>query len=242
VIGRRARASRASRGAESDRVVHLVAGRCLDYPSEELLADLPRLADALAEQRGSRAARSLEPLELLEPLVAHLAVTPLDALQRAYVDTFDLSRKHALYLSYWTDGDTRRRGEVLGRFKAAYRASGFVVDTHGELPDYLPMVLEFAAVADPDAGRVILEEYRPSLELLRIALQERQSPWAAAAEAVCSTLPGESPRDRAAVMAMAGVGGPPPVEAVGLDPYDPRLLPLRDVSSSSPPERTGALR
>ncbi|WP_323096420.1 nitrate reductase molybdenum cofactor assembly chaperone [Intrasporangium sp. YIM S08009] len=233
MIGRRARASRREGG---DRVVHLVAGRCLDYPGEELLAGLPQLADAVAEQQDSRAARALE------PLVAHLAETPLEVLQRAYVDTFDLSRKHALYLSYWTDGDTRRRGEVLGRFKAAYRASGFVVDTHGELPDYLPMVLEFAAVADPAAGRAILTEYRPSLELLRIALQERQSPYAAAAEAVCATLPGESPRDRAAVMAMAGLSGPPPVEAVGLDPYDPRLLPLRDVSPSSPPERTEAFR
>ena len=236
MIGHRARASR--RGG-ADRVVHLVAGRCLDYPTEALLADLPTLAGALAEQDGSRAARALE------PLVEHLGATPLEVLQRAYVDTFDLSRKHALYLSYWTDGDTRRRGEVLGRFKAAYRASGFVVDTHGELPDYLPMVLEFAAVADPETGRAILTEYRPSLELLRIALQERESPWAAAAVAVCATLPGESPRDRAAVMAMAGLGGPPPVEAVGLDPYDPRLLPLRDVSPTSRPdlpERTGALR
>jgi nitrate reductase delta subunit len=230
VIGRRARASR---GAGSDRVVHLVAGRCLDYPSEALLGDVPQLADALAEQRGSRAGRSLEPLELLVPLVAHLAVTPLDALQRAYVDTFDLSRKHALYLSYWTDGDTRRRGEVLGRFKAAYRASGFVVDTHGELPDYLPMVLEFAAVADPDAGRAILEEYRPSLELLRIALQEKQSPYAAAVVAVCATLPGESPPDRAAVMEMVGMTGPHPTESVGLEPYDPRLLPLQAVPSGT---------
>jgi len=233
VIGRRARASRRREG---DRVVHLVAGRCLDYPGEDLLTDLPTLADALAEQRDSHAARTLE------PLVTHLGATPLESLQRAYVDTFDLSRKHALYLSYWTDGDTRRRGEVLGRFKGTYRASGFVVDTHGELPDYLPMVLEFAAVADPDAGRVLLVEYRPSLELLRIALQERQSPYAAAAEAVCATFPGESPRDRAAVMAMAGLGGPPPVEAVGLDAYDPRLLPLRDVSPSSRPEPTGAPR
>jgi nitrate reductase delta subunit len=216
--------------------VHLVAARCLDYPSEDLLAALPMLADALAEQRDSRAAGHLE------PLLAHLGATPLDALQRAYVDTFDLSRKHALYLSYWTDGDTRRRGEVLGRFKAAYRASGFVVDTHGELPDFLPMVLEFAAVADPEAGRAILEEYRPSLELLRIALQEKGSHYAAAAVAVCATLPGESPRDRAAVMAMAGLGGPPPVETVGLDPYDPRLLPLRDVSSTAQPEPTGARR
>ena len=204
------------------RIVYQVASWCLDYPTTELLDRLPLLTKALAEQP-----RSSEVVPL-EDVITHLTTTPLDRLQRAYVDVFDLSRKHALYLSYWTDGDTRRRGEVLGRFKAAYRASGFLVDTHGELPDYLPMVLEFAACADLAAGRELLQAYRPSLELLRIALQEKQSPYARALVAVCATLPGESPADRAAVQAMVDAGRPP-VESVGLDAYDPRLLPLQPV-------------
>lgn len=210
------------------RVVHAVAGACLDYPGADLLDALPGMRAALAEQGDSPAAR-----ELL-PLVEHLGGGTLAELQRAYVDTFDLSRKHALYLSYWTDGDTRRRGEVLGRFKTAYRRSGAVVDTHGELPDYLPMVLEFAARVDAEAGCTILQDYRASLELLRIALQEKQSPYAAAVVAVCATLPGDSPPDRAAVMAMVGMSGPQPAEAVGLEPYDPRLLPLQPVPSGTP--------
>ena len=218
---------------DDDRVVHLVAARLLEYPTAELVASLPSLMDALAEQGDSPGARDLS------SLVDHLASTRLTDLQNVYVDVFDLSRKHALYLSYWTDGDTRRRGEVLARFKAAYRGSGFLVDTRGELPDYLPMVLEFAACADPAAGRAILEEYRASLELLRIALQERHSPYAAAVVAVCATLPGDSPRDRAEVMAMAGLTGPPSPESVGLEPYDPRLLPLQPVSADQP---TGASR
>ena len=204
------------------RIVYQVASWCLDYPTTELLDRLPLLTKALAEQP-----RSSEVVPL-EDVITHLTTTPLDRLQRAYVDVFDLSRKHALYLSYWTDGDTRRRGEVLGRFKTAYRASGFLVDTHGELPDYLPMVLEFAACADLAAGRELLQAYRPSLELLRIALQEKQSPYAGALVAVCATLPGESPADRAAVQAMVDAGRPP-VESVGLDAYDPRLLPLQPV-------------
>ena len=222
---------RPSRAPRDARVVHLVAARCLDYPRDDLVDTLPSMADALAEQGDSPGA--IELIGLLE----HLATSDLPALQRSYVDVFDLSHKHALYLSYWTDGDTRRRGEVLGRFKAAYRRSGFVVDTHGELPDYLPMVLEFAARVDVDAGRALLEEYRPSIELVRIALQERQSPYAAAVVAVCATLPGESPPDRAAVMAMAGASGPPPPESVGLEPYDPRLLPLQPIPSH---QRAGA--
>ena len=198
---------RRSRDADA-RVVHLVAAWCLDYPTPELVERLPQLATALAEQPSTPAALALS------GLVDHLARTPLAELQRAYVDVFDLSRKQTLYLSYWTDGDTRRRGEVLGRFKAAYRAGGFLVDTHGELPDYLPMVLEFAARVDPEAGRELLQAYRPSLELMRIGLQEKDSPYAAALVAVCAGLPGESPADRAAVQAMAGAAGPS-VELVG---------------------------
>jgi nitrate reductase delta subunit len=204
------------------RVVYQVASWCLEYPTVDLLERLPLLTHALAEQPRSRETTSLE------EIVGHLSTTPLDRQQRAYVEIFDLSRKHALYLSYWTDGDTRRRGEVLGRFKTAYRRSGFLVDTHGELPDYLPMVLEFAARADLVAGRELLQAYRPSLELLRIALQEKQSAYAGALVAVCTTLPGESPADRAAVQAMVDAGRPP-VESVGLDAYDPRLLPLQPV-------------
>jgi len=227
VIGLRRRAATPS----DHRVVHLVAAQCLDYPRAELLAALPQLREALAEQGDSAGARELT------AIVEHLGGHDLAELQRAYVDTFDLSRKHALYLSYWTDGDTRRRGEVLGRFKAAYRQGGAVVDTHGELPDYLPMVLEFPARVDAEAGCALLQDYRASLELLRIALQEKESPYAAAVVAVCATLPGDSPPDRAAVMAMVGMSGPQPAEAVGLEPYDPRLLPLQPVSSATP---TGA--
>ena len=195
------------------RVVRQVASYLLAYPDEQLLERLPVIRAALAEHR----------VTSLDGFLDHLERTPLAELERQYVEVFDLSRRHALYLSYWTDGDTRRRGEVLAGFKAAYRESGFLVNTAGELPDYLPMVLEFAAVADPEAGEALLREYRPSLELLRIGLAEDGTPYADVVAAVCATLPGASPKDRAAVQAL--VGGPP-TESVGLEPYDPRLLPL----------------
>lgn len=208
-----------------DRVTYQVASWCLGYPDGELIGRLPTLRAALGEQRQT------EPTRLLRGFVDHLARTPLEQLTRHYVDVFDLSRKHALYLSYWTDGDTRRRGEVLGSFKQRYRDSGYLVQTGGELPDFLPMVLEYAAVVDPSDGRQLLEAYRPSLELLRIALQERETAYADVAVAVCETLPGASPADRAAVMQMAGAG--PPTESVGLEPYDPRLLPMHESTNGA---------
>jgi nitrate reductase delta subunit len=121
---------------------------------------------------------------------------------------------------------------VLLNFKTRYRASGFLVNTHGELPDYLPLVLEYAAVADLDDGRQLLQEYRPSLELLRFALLESEPVYAGVVSAVCTVLPGASPANRMAAHQMAAAG--PPQEHVGLEPYDPRLLPLaQPVSAGS---------
>jgi nitrate reductase delta subunit len=197
------------------RVVRQAAAVCLGYPEREVLATSSLLRAALTET-ALRAAGNFEPLLLFwessEPA----------AIQTHYVDVFDLSRKHSLYLSYWTDGDTRRRGEVLAAFKQRYRRSGFLVDTRGELPDYLPMVLEYAAIVDPVDGTALLQQYRSSIELLRLALTELRTPYAGVVGAVCATLPGPSPADRKAVMAMAAAG--PPSETVGLEPTVPRLL------------------
>lgn len=201
----------------SARTTHLIAAWCLDYPTPALMSRLPALQAAVATVAPAQRAA-------MTPLLDHLAATPLEQLQLQYVEVFDMSKKFALYLSYWTDGDTRRRGEVLAQFKARYRACGWVVDTHGELPDYLPMVLEYAALADPVDGPVLLQEYRPSLELLKFALQAKDTAYAGLVAAVCDTLPGASPADAATVHRMAADG--PPREQVGLDAYDPRLLSL----------------
>lgn len=207
-------------GGGSVRVVHQVASWCLAYPDGDLVERLPLLTAAVDELAPGRARDGLR------RFLDHASATPLDELERTYVHVFDLSRHQSLYLSYWTDGDTRRRGEVLAAFKERYRASGFLVDTRGELPDHLPLVLEYAAVADPADGAALLQEYRASLELIRFALLEHESPYAGVLEAVCATLPGASPADKAAVHAMAAAG--PPRESVGLDASDPRLLPLSD--------------
>ena len=208
-----------------DRVVRQVASVCLGYPDDDMLGRLPLVRSLLAAVPAS------EPVTLLSGFVAHAESTAPPELQRQYVALFDFDRKHALHLSYWTDGDTRRRGTVLATFKQQYRASGWLVDTGGELPDHLPMVLEFAALVDPDAGRDLLVRYRAGLELLRLALIESRTPYADVLVAVCATLPGASPRDRAAARALAAAG--PPTETVGLEPYgtsEPRLLPLTPVT------------
>lgn len=209
---------RAQRG-EAIRVARQAAAVCLGYPERDVIATAGLVRAALVEKAPRQ-------VEAFEPLLSYWESSELGAIQTHYVDVFDLSRKHSLYLSYWTDGDTRRRGDVLAAFKQRYRRSGFLVDTRGELPDYLPMVLEYAAIVDPVDGGALLQEYRSSVELLRLALLERETPYAGVVTAVCNTLPGPSPADRRAVMAMAAAG--PPAEMVGLEPTIPRLLPMGD--------------
>lgn len=178
--------------------LYQAASLCLTYPDEEFAARLPLLR--AAAPRG------------LRDFLAYAERTPLPELAAHYVRVFDFKNRHSLYLSWWRDGDTRRRGRTLVAFKETYREHGLDV-TDQELPDFLPVVLEFSARAGP----VLLEEFRPGLELLRIALTEHGTPYATVLAAVCGTLPGPSPKDRAAAQALARSG--PPREEVGLAPF-----------------------
>ncbi len=213
VAGRRGR--RATRLPDQAPVCFQAAAWVLSYPDEELLARLPVVASAVTETPWAH---------LFAPVLAHLGGSPLRTLQELHVQEFDLSRRHALHLTYWTDGDTRRRGEVLAAIKQTYRDSGLVVDLAGELPDYLPMVLEFAARGDTERGVALLNAYRAGLELLRLGLRQDRLPHEGAVEAVCRCLPGPLAADRVDVQRRYGVDSAPPTEQVGLQTYqiDPR--------------------
>ena len=161
----------------------------------------------------------------LAPLIAHLRSTDLRELQATYVETFDHTRKCALYLTYFAYGDTRRRGVALVQFKQAYRAAGAEWDEEsGELPDHLCAVLQFGATVDADGAWKLLNDHRSGIEMLRLALTgwrnddgSTGSPWAGAVLALCETLP-QLPGDEAdAVRRLVEQG--PPQESVGLDGY-----------------------
>ncbi|KQY24074.1 nitrate reductase [Cellulomonas sp. Root485] len=189
--------------ARTRALTHRIAALLLEYPTSELVAQVPDL-------------RAAAPTPAFDPLLDHLGATPLTALTAEYVDTFDLRRKVCLYLTYYAFGDTRERGMALLAFKRAYRAAGLEVSAE-ELPDHLCVVLEFSATGDVEAGTRLLLEHRAGLELLRLALVDRGSPWAAALTAVCSTLPPLRGDEREAVARLAAQG--PPGEQVGLEPY-----------------------
>ena len=165
---------------------------------------------------------------LLQQFVTTTRGLDLSELQIEYVDTFDVTRKCCLHLTYYTHGDTRRRGVALIEFKQAFRRAGVQLgDESAELPDYLPVVLEFGAFADLDAAWKLLNDHRVGVELLRMALNKRQSRWLPVIDALRETLPHLEGDDHEALAKLIAEG--PPSEDVGLDtsPYsiDPRLNP-----------------
>ncbi|HEV2376162.1 MAG TPA: nitrate reductase molybdenum cofactor assembly chaperone [Streptosporangiaceae bacterium] len=186
-----------------------LASVLLQYPTSSLFDGLGHLATAAAGS--SRASRGA-----FGRFLAWLEATPPDEVARHYVETFDLRRRCALYLTYYRYGDTRKRGMAMLAFKAAYRAAG-LEPCDDELPDYLPMVLDFAAL-DPRGGK-LLRAHRADLELLLRALCQAGSPYAAVIEGVCAQLPALRRPDLARIRRAWEKG--PPTEDVGLEPFAP---------------------
>jgi nitrate reductase delta subunit len=184
----------------------------LSYPDQELLDARPELSDAVEElpPTSSRTA--------LQRFCAWWGHEDQLALQQHYVQTFDLDKRCGLYLTFYGEGDRRERGTALLRLKRLYRAAGLPLEG-SELPDYLPVMLEFAAAAPSGQGTIVLREHRAALELVRLSLRERQTPYAEVLEGVCHTLGEISAADRARAIKLAASG--PPQELVGLEPFAP---------------------
>lgn len=202
---------RRGRRTAAHPLLYTIASILLRYPDERVLARLDDIATAvpaLPEQADRD--RIGEVVDWLR------ATTPTMAAQH-YVATFDHTRRRGLYLTYYRHGDTRQRGMALLALKHTYRQAGHP-PPDDELPDFLPLVLEFAAAA-PDAGHRVLVRCQAGLELLRRGLADAGSHYLPVVAAVCSGLPELGPRQRAELDRLAAAG--PPVEQVGLEPFAP---------------------
>ncbi|MFI6391212.1 nitrate reductase molybdenum cofactor assembly chaperone [Nonomuraea sp. NPDC050547] len=173
------------------------AAHLLAYPDERFWGRLPLIERAAAPcfPGFADAIHAMGPGEL----AAH------------YVEMFDMKRRCCLYLTYYADGDTRRRGESLAALKGRYRAAGWEL-MDDELPDFLPVMLEFAAL--DAAGAALLAEHRVGIELLRSALDGYGSPYTIVLDGVRRALPEPTAEQRAAAARLAQDG--PPAESVGV--------------------------
>lgn len=168
----------------------------LGYPSAELQAHIGDLRQALL----SEAALPAAAVRGVEPLLSALETEPLIDRQAAYCELFDSRRSLSLHLFEHVHGDGRDRGPAMVDLGKEYAARGLHM-TEDELPDYVPLFLEFVSVLDRGQAREWLKEPAHVFAALAERLDERESPYAAVFHALVA-LPGARP-DRAAVTKLA---------------------------------------
>jgi nitrate reductase delta subunit len=156
-----------------------VLAHLLRYPGPELRAHLEELRDALHTERALPASRIAE----LDALIDRLATQPPMKLEADYVEVFDRSRRSSLHLFEHVHGDSRDRGPAMIDLAATYERAGLAMNG-GELPDYLPAVLEFASTQPPREAREFLRELAHIVRSIFSALLDRGSACASVAGAV----------------------------------------------------------
>ncbi|WP_313277427.1 nitrate reductase molybdenum cofactor assembly chaperone [Timonella senegalensis] len=180
----------------------------LGYPDDEfdfLRDDISKAIDGLSPSK---------PAKLLAQFWDQFSGQSRSDARRHYVATFDMRRQCSLFLTYYLHGDTRQRGMSLLMFKQRYRAYGFN-PPENELPDYLPMVLEFAANTGPGVGEGLLRMHRNGLEAIHDALKARDTMYLLVFDAISEVLGPVTAKQRAEIDELVLAG--PPQETIGLE-------------------------
>jgi len=152
-----------------------VLSALLCYPEQAMLDVMPEIR-AMVRQDSQL---NLE----LEPLLQYLESHSLIALQENYVATFDRNQKHSLHLFEHIHGESRDRGQAMVDLLTEYRNNGFVM-VPDELPDYVPLFLEFLAQIPEEKSKQLLGDAIHVLAMIGEKLKSNGSPYAVIFEAI----------------------------------------------------------
>ena len=175
-----------------------VLAAVLSYPDARLRGHLPEMLHLLRQERAMGPARMAE----IEALIHTLQRTdPLDA-ESDYVALFDRGRATSLHIFEHVHGDSRDRGPAMIDLGQTYQKAGLIL-AEGELPDYLPALLEFVSTQPPREAKAFLGEMAHIFNAIFGALQQRGTAYASVLGALLE-LAGEK----------AQAVAPPPEEAL----------------------------
>jgi nitrate reductase delta subunit len=164
-----------------DRMTHTLRALAflLRYPDDAMREHLGEVSEAIHAERALPAARRVE----LDRLAERLAGGDAMQVQSEYVDTFDRGRRTALSLFEHVHGDSRDRGPAMVDLAQTYERAGLRL-AEGELPDHLPVVLEFASTQPAREARAFLGETAHIVRAIFSALLQRGSAYASVLAAV----------------------------------------------------------
>ena len=154
-------------------ILYNVLARLLDYPEAGLKSHQAEICDALADEP----AISAEERQVVYDFVEHVAQTSLLELEQEYVQTFDMVPEHSLHLTHHLFGDDRGRGPALVDLGEHYKGMGLEAK-EGELPDYLPLILEYVSTLDEVAAQLFLADAAKVLTEVAANLEKSSSRYA----------------------------------------------------------------
>ncbi|MDD2918039.1 nitrate reductase molybdenum cofactor assembly chaperone [Rhodoferax sp.] len=150
-----------------------VLARLLSYPNAALKIDLADMQNALHAER----ALDKDRLQELDTLIAYLANGDALQLESEFVELFDRGHSTSLHLFEHVHGDSRDRGPAMIDLTKTFEAAGLFL-APGELPDFLPVVLEFVSTQPPKEAKAFLAEMAHIFNAIFSALQQRQTAYA----------------------------------------------------------------
>jgi len=182
----------------------------LSYPDEDLQKAAPELR-AVIDEEGLLPPESRR---ALDALIENIATGDLYDLQERYVELFDRTRSLSLHLFEHVYGESRDRGQAMIELKTLYEQNGLTLSA-SELPDYLPVFLEFLSVRPLEEARAQLRQPAHVLTAIAERLHKRETPYKTALQAL-TAIAGPAP-DAAAVEVMADTDDTDPNDFAALD-------------------------
>lgn len=165
----------------NQRVLYQYIAILLQYPDEDFMNLLPELKNEINRIQDSSVKNELH------QLIDKISNTPLEQLVEHYIEHFDFGRTTNLYVTYFHSGEGRERGLELLKLKQYYERYGFEI-TDEELPDYLPLMLEFCANVPIHVSNELLEQHVEALQLMRDKLVESGSLYAVLLNLLMTTM------------------------------------------------------
>ena len=155
---------------EEKRSLLKVLSVLLQYPDDEFILSLEELKEAVEKipQVGQR--------EKCLIFLNYLSNNPLIRLQEEYTATFDLNPATSLNLTYHKWGDARERGNALAGLNHLYRKAGYE-SCNDDLPDYLPLVLEFLSINRLTNSSSFIGQYYDQVKTVGSRLREKDSSY-----------------------------------------------------------------
>jgi nitrate reductase delta subunit len=149
-----------------------VLGLLMSYPKPEWVSHLEECESLLIKENFL----PKKHLRAVLTFIDHLKIADLYDMQEEYVTTFDRGRSHSLHLFEHIHGESRDRGQAMVNLSAAYEEKGFFID-QAELPDYIPLFLEFLSMCPVDEALELLGEPIDIMATIAVRLRKRDSSY-----------------------------------------------------------------